>query len=200
MINIDLKYGKFIGCKFNELTIIKIYQEYKISAKRNMTMCECSCACGNFSKTLLHRVLNKKTKSCGICLNLKHLNNHRGAARKYTSKEAAARDVWNNFYKKSSNLTFDNFLKISQKNCHYCNEAPKNKATSRNSEYNLGGNKDIFIYNGLDRIDSNVKHNIDNVVPCCKYCNRAKLKLPINEFYRKIKNIYTNSNLEKLKL
>jgi hypothetical protein len=46
-----------------------------------------------------------------------------------------------------------------------------------------------FIYNGLDRIDSSLRHNKDNVVPCCSVCNTAKLDLTVEEFYNWIDRV-----------
>lgn len=83
------------------------------------------------------------------------------------------------------NLTFDIFFKLSQENCTYCQQPPSNLYNcSKDSKFSSQYQKDNgnFVYNGLDRIDSNLPHNIDNVVPCCKYCNYAKRERSIEEF------------------
>jgi len=46
------------------------------------------------------------------------------------------------------------------------------------------------IYNGLDRIDSSKKHNMDNIVTACKKCNYMKLDHSIDDFKSHIENIY----------
>jgi len=40
-----------------------------------------------------------------------------------------------------------------------------------------------FWYNGLDRVDSSKHYTLDNVVPCCTVCNRAKSNLTVADFY-----------------
>lgn len=42
---------------------------------------------------------------------------------------------------------------------------------------------------GCDRIDNNLPHTPDNVIPCCWECNRKKGLTPYNEFMRMIGKI-----------
>jgi hypothetical protein len=46
-----------------------------------------------------------------------------------------------------------------------------------------------WTYNGLDRIDNAKPYTMENVVPCCATCNRAKLNLTVEEFLARIKSI-----------
>lgn len=46
------------------------------------------------------------------------------------------------------------------------------------------------IYNGLDRVDSKLPHNINNVVPCCIHCNKAKLDRTQDEFYAWVEKVH----------
>ena len=39
-----------------------------------------------------------------------------------------------------------------------------------------------YIYNGIDRVDSNIGYIFENCVPCCKLCNMAKKEYPVEEF------------------
>jgi len=66
-------------------------------------------------------------------------------------------------------LKFKEFYKLSQLNCYYCGILPNNK-------------RDHFSYNGLDRINSNLPHNYDNLVPSCKWCNFSKKDFPMEIF------------------
>jgi hypothetical protein len=45
---------------------------------------------------------------------------------------------------------------------------------------------------GLDRINSDVGYEIDNLVPCCKVCNRMKGTLDKKRFLEIIQQIYAN--------
>ena len=39
-----------------------------------------------------------------------------------------------------------------------------------------------FIYNGLDRVDNNLPHTLENCVTCCKHCNYAKRDMSQQKF------------------
>lgn len=56
-------------------------------------------------------------------------------------------------------LTFEEYSSLLDKSCHYC-------------EGKLGTT--IFYGSGLDRLDNARGYYIDNVVPCCKYCNSLR--------------------------
>ena len=73
------------------------------------------------------------------------------------------------------NIPYEKFLELSQQDCHYDASPPSNICKSKH-------NKEDFIYNGLDRIDSSKGYTLDNVVPCCAKCNRAKLDMSPEEF------------------
>ena len=45
-------------------------------------------------------------------------------------------------------------------------------------------------FNGLDRVDSDKGYTLDNVVPCCTHCNRAKCDMTVKEFEKHINKIY----------
>jgi hypothetical protein len=86
------------------------------------------------------------------------------------------------------------FYTLSQLPCHYCNIASSNHYNPyicNKGVIKLSG-KDIprssidkchYHYNGIDRIDSSKDHSIENIVPCCKWCNIAKHDMTLVEFY-----------------
>jgi hypothetical protein len=56
-------------------------------------------------------------------------------------------------------------------NCYYCGAKPKHKFS------------DIDIwYNGIDRVSSKKGYEMNNCVPCCHTCNRAKMHMTLNRF------------------
>ena len=83
------------------------------------------------------------------------------------------------------NIQLNNLLILFKKNCHYCGSEPSNIYHYKNKY-----NKYDFLYNGLDRIDSNKGYTIDNVVSCCKKCNIAKSSMEYDEFINYIKEVY----------
>lgn len=164
------------------------------SCKKGAAQWLCLCECGN-KKIIKSYFLRKGiTKSCGCrkysnsALNMKkaHENN-----KKFTPTEASARVVFKKQYS-DGDLTFEQFFSLSQQKCFYCGILPQNKinvfsyhpASSIESIEN-----GTFIYNGLDRINSSISHNINNVVPCCKTCNYSKGNLSIDEFFQYLKRL-----------
>jgi 5-methylcytosine-specific restriction endonuclease McrA len=81
------------------------------------------------------------------------------------------------------NLTREFVYCETQKTCFYCSEPPSNRSV-RSSR------KEVYFYNGLDRIDSSLGYTETNVVPCCYSCNRAKSDLSQSEFYALVEAIY----------
>jgi hypothetical protein len=62
---------------------------------------------------------------------------------------------------------------LIKQDCFYCGAQPSNTSYGRNGSYR---------YNGLDRLDSNGCYRVDNVVPCCGACNKAKMTMSVPEF------------------
>jgi 5-methylcytosine-specific restriction endonuclease McrA len=81
-------------------------------------------------------------------------------------------------------LTEKQFAEITKKDCHYCGAKPNN--VTKHSIQSFGK----YIYNGIDRINSNKGYTIENIVPCCKLCNQAKNDLTLQEFKDLIEKIY----------
>lgn len=136
----------------------------------------CKCDCGN-EKIILGRSLKSgNTKSCG-CYWVKRMKEIHNLEPGLASK----RKIYKIYKEQAKNrklifdLSFELFLKISQQNCHYCGLKPSNRQSAT-------GNNGDFIYSGLDRKDNSKGYTLDNVVPCCKICNRAKNNLSYDSF------------------
>lgn len=177
---------QFIGHKFGRLVIQKILKE---KTKDGHLFVECICECGKIHSAQLSMLKAGKVKSCG-CLNVEKalLNVKKACAKKGRLPHlGTAKKIFDCTYK-DGNVSFEDFLKLSQQNCFYCGAIPnttvnvylwgniKNKTTPERIR------DGYFTYNGLDRVDNSLPHNIDNVVTCCVHCNRAKLKRNINDF------------------
>lgn len=83
------------------------------------------------------------------------------------------------------------FQFITSLPCYYCNKMPNQKCTPRRKteESKKFG---TYIYNGIDRVDSNKGYVKDNLLPCCKQCNYAKRGMAIMEFKTWIKSVHGN--------
>jgi hypothetical protein len=194
------KAKQFVGKKFGRLTITELLPE---QGKQGHFIVKCKCDCGNEKITNLSSVKRQRTNSCG-CLaveSIQNIHQRAYASGRYTrdAKISSAKHVFNKRYK-DGNLSFREFLELVTQNCFYCGAKPANcHNVYRNRLYNstnkVGYTKERillgdFISNGLDRIDSNGKHDRDNVVPCCKFCNQAKMKQTQQDFFNLVSRIY----------
>lgn len=168
--------------RFGRLTAIK----FDKTAKRSSWLCKCDC--GKYKTISISHLRSGHTKSCG-CLHLEmslsKIDKMCEGNRKFTPKNATAHLVWMRTSYSDGDISFEKFLELSQMNCHYCGVPPGNKRNVKKHDPSAAKetvkNAD-FIYSGLDRVDSKGIHTLDNVVPCCKYCNFAKNNRSLEEF------------------
>lgn len=173
-----------IGEKFNRLTVLELYDK---SLRKNgyyVNLFKCICDCGNYKIVPQDYLTCNETRSCG-CLRRKEIgtapfNKLYGTYKKEALKR---KYVWN--------LNKDNFRKLTKQNCYYCNIEPLQvlKAHSKTTiqewvDFN------IYIYNGIDRLNNNDGYTIENYVTCCKFCNRAKRDYTVKEFKDWVNNVY----------
>jgi hypothetical protein len=172
------------GKKFNRLLVIEraddiITETYRLSAWK------CKCECGKILVVMGQSLKKSHTKSCGclkseVISKIASISNIGNTYGKKNSKGITAKKIpYIRFYN-DGDLTFDDFYSLSQMNCFYCTAEPNNVV-----KYYDGN----FVYSGLDRINSYQKHNLDNVVSCCKFCNYAKMHSSVNVFINHIKKI-----------
>ncbi len=139
----------------------------------------CQCDCGGTKVVRSADLKRGRTKSCG-CL-YKTSQKLAGMKRRKSSGEAAFNSLYFDYgyAAKIRNLSFQltktQFRKLTKSNCAYCGISPNNIYTKKNA------NGD-YIYNGIDRVNNNKGYELDNCVPCCKFCNYAKSKGTKKEF------------------
>ena len=178
------KNGRSIkpGDKYNKLTALT----YKKGSKWL-----CQCDCGEIVEVNTESIINGNTKSCG-CLksevSSKKSNNLIEGRRKNDPRIASARRVWQSYCynDKMCEIDFDNFYKLSQQDCYYCGVKPSREynyfLTKSANSSEKAKEEGLFIYNGIDRIDSNKYYTIENVVSCCNNCNRCKNNRSVSDF------------------
>lgn len=205
----------------NSMRVIKKFSK-RMSNGKLKYYAEMICHCG---KTFSTRY-DKKALSCG-CLRaeinrtraLGRYGNRTYEERCRRARVHVARAVFNQNNYGEKDISFEDFLILSQKNCHYCNSEPqgyghagktmsgKLKMKHRNSKnpdkqivpvsaHNLG-EEAAFKYNGLDRLDSNGIHEIINIVVCCKTCNYMKRHMSVDSFLAQIERISECIRLKK---
>jgi len=166
---------EMVDRKFNKLKVIKLIG----FNKHKDTEWHCVCECGKHIVVSRNHLQSKNTQSCGCLLYPYKLPEGESAFNKLLSK-----------YKQKSKertiqftLDANVFRQLVSSNCQYCNIEPKQVSKNK---------KDVFLYNGIDRVDSSLGYCVGNVVPCCFVCNRAKSNLTLNEFQHWVYRLTSN--------
>lgn len=160
------KMEDLIGRKFNQLTVV----EFSHTNKYRVSHWKCICDCGNKIVKIVQSGSLKTggTQSCGC-------------SRKLDTGIATLNTLFRNCKKSALErnyifqLSLEEFKNIINQNCHYCSESPQNRSFSTK-------NNDSYIANGIDRKDNHIGYILENCLPCCIICNRAKGSLPYQSF------------------
>lgn len=151
---------------------------------RNWTV-ECS-GCGRTTTTTWQAIRLKGCFTCSMMRTRKDEEHVNATTRMHSWKKGAAvRGLeWG--------LTFEHVKEIVRSPCHYCGIVRGNSTRKRNYTHT---------YNGPDRVDNSLGYTIDNVVPCCGICNRAKQAMSYDDFVRWLDQLtsFRTSNTEDKK-
>ncbi len=188
------KYKDLCGEVFGTLTAL--YRGNDVITKNRTSMSwVCKCECGSIKQYNISNLLagRKKLKngeikifSCGCKSSLPFgVSACKAVFRQYKVHAA------NRGYEFA--IGWDDFVSLTNKNCHYCNAAPKNKIGKTERKRGNGH----YIYNGIDRMNNNKGYTLDNVVPCCRRCNRAKDVMGRDDFLGWIREVFNHSILLK---
>ena len=134
--------------------------------------------CGCELDTMIQGV-RKEVQRCESCYQkLQEIEGKRTRERNYLEERKRNTEVHYRSYMRgatSRNLEFsisiETFEKLVNSPCKYCKQYVENESI------------------GIDRIDNSRGYNDDNVVACCKLCNRFKCNLNVQEFIEHSKKI-----------
>lgn len=192
-----INHEDFIGTEIGKVIVISFDKEVK-GVKRSIYYYKYKCICGNIDSapkySLLQSKKSKNTYSCTTCRKNKLSEWAKTAHIKYIDPiEGKCSILFSNYRSKCKikdwefKLTFEEFKNLVLNNCHYCNLEP-NKCRLDRAKSRQGISRIYF--NGIDRINSDIGYNINNVVSCCEDCNKAKRNLSYEQFLELIKRIY----------
>ncbi len=146
----------------------------------------CKCDCGNLFDACSDKLSLGLTKGCG-CGKLKAKYDV-ASGRYYTDNpamNAVIRNYWISAARRNFewNLSLDQVSDLFAGDCFYCGSSASlgNRKAAPSSE---------FIYNGIDRLDSDKGYCPDNCVSCCARCNYIKGDMNVKEFLKFIKEVY----------
>ena len=169
-----------VGDRFGKLVILRQDGVHKKPCGTTERRWLCKCDCGNEVSVLGHNLKSGNTKSCGCLPKQSRLPNNRGVINHIILQyKRHARDrglAWG--------LSYEDVERLIKQPCFYCGTINSNHKVTKNC-------KEGYDHNGIDRTDSSRGYFIDNVVPCCKICNRAKNNMDQREFIewaRKVTN------------
>ena len=142
---------------------------------------EVKCDCGVVKVLRADDLRSKKVKSCGcwkrellsLPVGMAVKNRVLGWYKQHAQKRSLAWEI-----------SKERFGELTAQNCFYCELPPMTEARSY---YNTGN----FLYNGIDRRDNAQGYIEENVVPCCKVCNRMKMDLSEKDFLAHVARIQT---------
>ncbi len=167
---------KLTGLKFGRLTVL---EEAPAQGKFMMWLCRCDCG-----KTVVVRANNLRTnntRGCGC---------ERPAPNKLPPGQSAANSLFSSRYKCGARnrkigwgLTKEQFMGMVTQNCHYCGLPPSARIVNGSS---------VFVFTGIDRVDSSKGYIDGNCVPCCKACNFAKNEMSVEAFRSFIHRVFSH--------
>ena len=164
-----------IGKVYNKLIILKYDKSIK-----NHKYYICSCTCGKEKSIALDNIKGNRIKSCG---HVKSENEEDYGI------DGSSKNLFNKYKRQAKyrNLEFSidylSFCKLTSSACFYCGQLPITNYTYRN--------KPPYIYNGIDRVNNLLGYTQENSVACCPICNFMKGNKNQDDFFKKIKEIYT---------
>jgi hypothetical protein len=85
-------------------------------------------------------------------------------------------------------LTEDDFKRLTSSPCFFTGRLPSTVSTA--------GSGEIYVYNGIDRLDNTKGYTLDNCVPCCHEINMLKKDWTYDKFLELCQEVATHNSLE----
>lgn len=159
------------GDRFGRLVVVAFHHNDARHRRHYAVECDCgarktvqgtllragntrSCGCGKADGYAKRRIPGNHSEITAVILGYKRHARDRGYVWRLTRAEAEG---------------------ILGRPCFYCGCEPQNTKVHKNTIAPL-------LYSGIDRVNNANGYTPENVVPCCRICNRAKETLTVAEF------------------
>jgi 5-methylcytosine-specific restriction endonuclease McrA len=175
------KYCKLENTKFGKLTVIR--RENKKKWGEFYWFCQCDC--GKHRLVLGSRLKRGLTKHCGCAPISKVRKGYKDRELTLWKKVYASMSCGARQRKIKMELSLQEVIDISRKSCFYCgrpNSLIREDYISGPNDYRKLMSDKIIKFNGIDQIKAGEGYKSNNVVSCCKDCNRSKGTLSLEEF------------------
>lgn len=152
-----------IGKVFNNYTVIE-----NVSTDSMKDKWKCVCKCGETSFVDGISLRNDRARYCKNCKNTANIK-----------QGTAFREVLGNYKRGAKKRGFtwelsdDEAKTLFESNCYYTGLPPSNSFKSSNH---------VYLYNGIDRLDSSKGYSLDNCVPCSAIINKMKMVMGYADF------------------
>lgn len=166
-----------LGTKFGRLTV----ECQAVHSTKYGVYWKCLCDCGTYVEIISSNLRRGTSRSCG-CLASEIVKIRNRGSRKNSWEVELNNHIAHSIERGiHSELTIEEFTKLSQADCYYCGMQPLQSCKSAILRENL------VKKNGIDRIDSKLGYTIGNCVSCCADCNLSKLDKDLQSFYESTK-------------
>ncbi len=170
------QYVDVSGERYGRLVAIRLVGP-RVCGSQIKSVWSFKCDCGTEVERLLMHVRAGYTHSCGC-------ERREVAGKRYrlASGVSSFRALIDTYSRRAAFLgvefllTEEQFRALTASNCRYCNAIPSQVKLAASESYGS------YTYNGLDRQDNALGYTIENAVPCCGTCNRAKNIMGVAEF------------------
>jgi hypothetical protein len=156
------------------------------TSKTGQVIWACVCDCGTEKLVKSNDLVSTRSKSCG-CLR-----------REINSKppgESGFNQYCNSLKQAAKSrglcveLSDSEIKALTKKPCFYCGKLPSQESYGA-CKTEINEKHSRYVYNGIDRADSDLGYTWENCVACCGDCNKAKMALSMEEFAELIERIW----------
>lgn len=168
------------GLIFGSWFVTDTYEVRTRKSGKKTTYWLCRCACGLEKFVIGGQLVYGSSTKCKKC-----------GARKLPVGECARRTVLQAYKDEAEErglswgISEEQFDFITKQCCSYCGVEPSNRRNLPDGS--------CFIFTGIDRVDNTRGYEKDNVVPCCRVCNRSKDVRSKEEFLSWARRVVNNN-------